>query len=143
LSGFFFTLFGQVLSVVSWDTALALKLQEDSPDSADPAERALGAVSQGEAGADVIVQGALIALTVLGIVRKKFYGYVAGMAQAVIWIYVTLLVTFQRVTFFTWGLSPDLSRAAHVAPLMVLFALVPGVLVLIALTANRGYFDPR
>ena len=71
VAGLLLTLFAQGLSVVSWKTALAMNLQEDSPDSTDPAERALGAVSQGEAVADVIVQGTLILITLVGIVRRK------------------------------------------------------------------------
>ena len=140
LSGFIFTLFGQGLSVLSWDTALALGLQEDSRTSPDIVERSIGAMSQGEAGADFLVQGALFLLTIIGIFRRKFYGYVAGMAQGVLWIYVTFMVIFQRLTFYTWGLVPDLSRAEYVAPIMFLAAMVPGIFTLYVLEKNRSWF---
>ncbi len=94
--GGFFTIIAQGLSFWKWDTALALRLQEDSRTSPDPAERTVGAMSQGEAGADVIVHGTLIVLAAAGILWKHPVGFVAGMAQGILWVYVTFMVVLQR-----------------------------------------------
>lgn len=131
---------GQVLSLTSWDTAVAVGLQEDSPTSDSMVERTMVAVSWGEAGADVPVQGTLIVLIVVGIVRRRPFGFVAGVGLGILWIYVTPMICLQRVGLYTWGLEPDLARLAHVGPLMVLFAAVPGIVLLVCMVANRWFF---
>ena len=57
VGGGLFTLFGQVLSLVSWDTALRLRLQEDARRSRDPVERTMLAMllAVGIPGALVVV----------------------------------------------------------------------------------------
>ncbi|UCG88421.1 MAG: hypothetical protein JSW71_07730, partial [Gemmatimonadota bacterium] len=115
-SGLFITIFGQALSLVSWDTAFSLGLQEDSPHSADIVERMMVAISWGEAGTDVLVQGILLVMVLTGILRRRQFGFLAGIGQAIIWIYVTLLVTLQRIALYNWDLVPDLSRAKYLGP---------------------------
>lgn len=140
-SGLFVTLFGQALSILSWDTALSLGLQDDSPHSDDIVERMMMAISWGEAGADVLVQGTLIILTVVGIFLRRRFGYVAGVGLAIIWIYVTFLITLESIALHTWGLVPDLSRAQHVGPLIGVLVGIPGVVSLVCLMANRAFFE--
>lgn len=140
VSGGVFTVFAQGLSLLKWDTALRLRLQEDSPASRDPVEKAVGAMSQGEAGADVVVQGTLIAVSVAGILLRHPAGFVAGIAQGVIWVYVTIMVLLQRWMLRRWGVVNDLSRLKHVAPAMILAAGVPGAAMIVCLVANRGFF---
>jgi hypothetical protein len=134
---------GQVVSVLSWDTALSLGLQEDSPHSADIVERMVGAISWGEAVADVPVQGTLIILTLIGILRRRRFGFVAGVALATIWIYVAIMIPAQRIGLYSWGVVSDLSRAQYVGPLMVGLVGIPGVISLICLIANRQFFEPQ
>lgn len=140
VSGGFFTIFAQGLSFFRWDRALKLRLQEDSPASPDPVEKTMGAISQGEAGADLIVQGALIIAAFAGILLRHPAGFVAGIAQGVLWIYVTGMVLFQRWMLFRWGVVRDLSRLKAVGPVMVLAAGVPGAVLILCLAANRGWF---
>lgn len=135
-----FTIFAQGLSLLNWDAALSIRLQEDSRTSEDPVEKTIGAMSQGEACADVIVQGTLVILTCAGIFLRHPIGWVAGMAQGVLWIYVTFLVLFQRWMFFRWGVVKDLARLKQVGPIMVLAGGVPGVAMIVCLVANRGFF---
>jgi hypothetical protein len=140
-SGLFLTIFAQTLSFFSWDTALSLGLQEDSPYSADIVERMMMAISWGEAGTDLLVQGTLIVLTLIGILRRRQFGFLAGFGQAIIWIYVTLLIILQRIALFNWDLVSDLSRAKSVGPVIFVFVGIPGVLMLVCLTANRQFFE--
>lgn len=140
VGGGMFTIFGQALSVLSWDTALRLRLQEDSRTSRDPVERTMGAMSQGEACADVIVQGTLIFVSCAGILLRHPVGFVAGVAQGVIWVYVTFLVLFQRWMLYRWRVVNDMARLKHVGPAMVLAAGIPGILMIVCLVANREFF---
>ncbi len=137
--GGIFTTLGQALSLLSWNTAVRLRLQEDSQTSTDPVERTIGAMSQGEAIADVIVQGSLVVIAFAGILFRHPAGFVAGIAQGVIWVYVTLLVLAQRWMLFRWGVVNDRARLKHVALPMVLFAGMPGVLIIVCLIANREF----
>jgi len=131
---------GQVLSLTSWDTAVAVGLQEDSPTSDSVVDRTMVAVSWGEAGADVPVMGALIVLIVVGIVRRRPFGFVAGVSLGILWIYVTPMILLQRGGLYTGGLEPDLARRAHVGPPMVLGGAVPGLILLVCMVANRRFF---
>jgi len=140
LSGSVFTMFAQGLSFLNWEAALSMRLQEDSRTSGDPVEKTMGAMSQGEAGADVIVQGALIILSFAGIFLRHPFGWVTGLAQGVLWIYVTFMVLFQRWMLFRWGVVKDLRRFKQVAPIMVLAAGLPGVVMIVCLVVNRDYF---
>ena len=141
VGGGVFTIFGQALSLLSWDTALRLGLQEDSKQSPDPVERTIGAMSQGEALADVIVQGIIIVLAFAGILLKHPAGFVAGIAQSVIWLYVTFMVLSQRWMLYRWGVVKDMARLKHVTLPMVLFAGIPSVLMILCLVANKGFFS--
>jgi uncharacterized membrane protein YuzA (DUF378 family) len=140
VTGLVFTLFAQALSFFAWDTAFSLGLQEDSRTSADVVERAIGAMSWGEAGADVLVQGTLIILTLIGIFQQRPFGFVTGVALAIIWIYVALMIPLQRIGFYKWDVVPDLSRAAYVTPIALILIGIPGVVSLICLVANRDFF---
>ncbi len=135
-----FTLFGQSLSLLHWDAALRLRLQEDSRSSRDPVERTMGAVSQGEALADVIVQGTLVILAFAGILLRHPAGFVAGIALGIIWVYVTFLVLSQRWMLYRWGVVDDMARMKQVGPAMVLAVGIPGILMIVSLVANRGFF---
>ena len=140
VGGGVFTIFGQGLSLFNWDAALRLRLQEDSRRSQDPLERTMGAISQGEAVADVAVQGVLILLSFVGILLRNPVGFVAGIAQGVIWIYATFLVLAQRWMLYRWGIVNNLARLKHVAPAMLLAGGIPGALMIICLVANIGFF---
>jgi len=140
ITGLIFTLFAQALSFFAWDAAYSLGLQEDSRHSADVVERAMAAMSWGEAGADVFVQGSLILLTLIGIWKRRPFGFVCGVTLATIWIYMTFVIPLQRIGLYRWGVAADLSRAQYVTTLMIVLIGLPGVLSLICLTANRAFF---
>jgi hypothetical protein len=141
ISGLVMLVFMQALSFFAWDTALSLGVQEDSRNATDIVERTMGAVSWGEAGVDFSVQGTLIILTLIGILRRRQLGFVCGVTLMTMWIYLTISLTLQRIGLYYWDIVPDLSRAKHVGPLMVAIWGIPGVISLICLTANRDFFN--
>jgi hypothetical protein len=141
ISGLVLLLFAQALSFFAWDAAFSLGVQEDSRNSTDLVERTMGAISWGEAGADVLVQGTLIILTLIGILRRRQFGFVTGVTLTTIWIYVTLMIPLQRIGLYNWGVVPDLSRAKLVGPLMVALWGIPGVVSLSGRSANRDFFS--
>ena len=132
---------GQALSFFAWDVALSLGLQEDHPESTDVVELTMGAVSWGEAITDTLVQGTLVIVTLIGILRQRQYGYVAGMALYALWVYVTMMATFQRVGLYQWGLVSDFSRLKSVGIPMAIFWGIPGIISIICLKANRSFFS--
>jgi hypothetical protein len=141
ISGLVMLLFAQALSFFAWDAAFSLGLQEDSRNSTDIVERTIGAMSWGEAGADALVQGTLIILTLIAILRRRRFGFVTGVTLAIIWIYATFVITLQRIGLYYWGVVPDLSRAKIYGPVMVALWGIPGVISLICLIENRDFFS--
>jgi hypothetical protein len=139
-SGLGFTLAAQGISFFDWQAALSLGVQEDRGDSPDMVERTMAAVSWGEAGADVAVQGSLIVLALIGIFLKRWWGWAAGVAQSVIWVYVTMMASLQRLGLHRLGVEPDLARFEYVFPVMLMGIGLPGVVMLVCLVANRRVF---
>ena len=141
ITGILFTLLGQAVSLISWDTAISLGLQEDSPHTADMVTKMMVAVSWGESGADVIVQGSLIILTIVGIFLRRRFGFVTGIMLAGIWIYVTFLIILQRISLYKWGLVSDLSRVNQIWLLMIVAAGIPSIVFLVCLLQNHEFFS--
>ena len=131
---------GQALSLVAWDAALSLGLQEDARESTDLVELTFGAVSWGEAVADVVVQGPLLTLTVSGIICRRPVGFVAGVTMFTSWIYAAVMLSFQRVGLYNWGMVADLSRFQSVGLPMLFLVGIPGLVSLVCLDANKAYF---
>ena len=72
IMAFFLGVGGQGLSVISWDTALSLGLQEDDPESENVMERSLVPIEWGTAMADVILQTTFILLAFYGLFRRRW-----------------------------------------------------------------------
>jgi len=132
---------GQCISFFVWNAALSCGLQEDDPNSSDMVEATfLAAISWGAAGADTLVQGTLVILTLIGIFRQKEFGYFTGNALFIIWIYDTIMLTLERIAVYKWDIEPDLSRALYIGPLMTLIWGIPGVISIACLAVNWSYF---
>jgi hypothetical protein len=82
----------------------------------------------------------LIILTLIGILRRRQFGYVAGVTLFTIWICTTLMLTLQRIGLYNWGLVPDLSRTKYIGIAMVALYGIPGVILLICLSTNQDFF---
>ena len=141
ISGGLFILFGQALSFFAWDVAYSLGFQEYSTESSDVVERTIAGMSWGEACADTFVQGTLVILTLIGILRRRRFGFTTGISLAILWIYYTFLIPVSRIGLYNWGVASDLSQAKLMGLVFILLCGIPGVILPICLVANRQFFE--
>ena len=119
----------QAYSLLNWDVAVDLGLQNESF-TGDAAERAWAQESWGVAIADMLwpLPIGIVALT--GILRRRFYGFAAGLMELSIGIYFPLVFAFQR-----WETYPETVVVA------IFLWTIPSLLGIIGLWVNRGYFE--
>jgi|GEM_PF-507004 len=131
---------GQTLSIISWDTANSLGLQEDHPDSKDVMERSLVPVEWGTAMADVILQTLVILLAMYGIIRKHWIGLATATIEFGILIYAALFFFFQRYGIKVWE-TGDWTHWQSLATYFLIFTFCLGLLGLVCLWSNRKYYN--
>jgi hypothetical protein len=120
---------GQAYSLLDWDGAVDLGLQNDRF-TGDDVERTWAEESRGVARADVVWLLPVWIVAFIGVMRKRFYGFAAGLMELSIGVYFPLVFAFQR-----WEDYPGTVIAA-----IFLFA-IPSLLGIIGLWANRKYFE--
>ena len=120
---------GQAYSLLDWDGAVALGLQNDRF-TGDAVEQTWAKENWGIAAADMLWPLPLCIIAFWGLVRKKPYGYAAGLMEFAIGVYFPLVFTFNR-----WSDYPGTAFAA-----LALF-LIPSLLGTAGLWANRGAFE--
>jgi hypothetical protein len=118
----------QAYSLFNWDHAVDLGLQNERF-SGGPAERAWAKESWGLAVADMIWPLPIGIVALVGIFRKRLFGLVAGSMELAIGAYYPLFFAFQRWSTFR-----------GTALVAICLWLVPSLLGLIGLWANRDYF---
>lgn len=123
-----FAWFTQFYSLINWEGALKLGLQNESLQG-DAVEVALANVEKGVALADMVWPLPLTILALVGLLYRKFYGWVAAMMTFAICVYFPLFFAFQK-----WNHYPDTVLAAF-----FLFAL-PSITGIISLWATRSSF---
>ena len=119
----------QAYSLFDWESAVGLGIQNESF-TGDAAERAWALESWGLAIADLLWPLPVTIVGLIGIKRRRFYGFVAGMMAFSIGIYFPLFFAFQR-----WATNPGTVITA-----LALFAL-PSLLGILGLWANRHAFE--
>jgi hypothetical protein len=118
----------QAYSLLNWDRAVDLGLQNERF-SGGPAERAWAKESWGVAMADMIWPLPIGIVALVGIFRKRLYGFVAAFMELAIGVYFPLFFAFQRWSTF---------RGTAITA--VLLWGVPSLLGIVGLWANRDYF---
>lgn len=118
----------QIYSLVNWEGALSLGLQNESF-SGPPVEQALANVEWGIAMADIFWPLPLTIIAFVGLLKMRLIGFVTAMMNFAICVYFPLFFAFQR-----WDTHLMTALAA-----LVLFAL-PSLLGIIGLWANREIF---
>ena len=118
----------QSYSLINWEGALELGLQNESFNG-DPVEQALADVERGVALADIFWALPITIIALIGVLRKRLYGFMAAMMVFAICVYFPLVFAFHR-----WDSHMMTALAA-----IILFA-VPSLLGILGMWANRKLF---
>lgn len=122
---------GQAYSLIDWDGAVELGLQNDRF-TGDEIERTWAKENWGIAVADMLWPVPIGIIALVGLLRRKFYGFAAGLMEFSIGVYFPLVFSINR-----WS---DLSGTAIVA--LCLF-LIPSLLGIAGLWFNRHAFEQK
>jgi hypothetical protein len=85
----------QAFSLLDWDRAVDLGLQNERFGE-DPAERAWATESRGLALADIVWPLPVTIVALVGLLRRRHYGLVAGVMAFAIGVYFPIFFAFQR-----------------------------------------------
>ena len=121
----------QAYSLFNWESAVKLGLQNGSF-SGDVVDRALASKERGEALADLLWPLPIAIVALVGILKKRFVGFVAAMMEFAICIYFPLFYVFQM-----W----ETHRATAVGA--VILWGIPSILGILGLWANRHLFQKQ
>ena len=119
----------QAYSLYNWESAVELGLQNGSFNG-DDVEQALAAKERGEALADMLWPLPIAIIALIGLLRKKFFGFTAAMMEFAICVYFPLFYIFQL-----WNTNIDTAIGA-----VILWA-IPSLLGIVGLWYNREYFN--
>jgi hypothetical protein len=119
---------GQLYSIIDWEGAVRLGLQNERF-GGDPVEEAWARESWGVALADMLWPLPIAVVALVGLVRRRFYGFVAGFMELAIGVYFPLFFAFQR-----WTTFPGTATFA------LLLWGVPSLIGIIGLWSNREEF---
>jgi hypothetical protein len=120
---------GQAYSLFNWENAVEIGLQNESFTS-DPVERAWALESWGVAMADMLWPLPLTVMALIGVWRKRFWGFACSLMALSIGVYFPIFFAFQRWNTF---------RGTAVVALV--YWSVPALLGLAGLWANRRWFS--
>ena len=120
---------GQAYSLLDWDSAVDLGLQNERF-TGDAVERTWAHESWGVAAADMLWPVPIGIVALIGLLRKKFFGFAAGLMELSTGVYFPLVFTFQRWT----------SYPGTVITAICLF-MIPSLSGIMGLWANRTYFE--
>ena len=118
----------QGYSLIDWEGAIKLGVQDDSF-TGDMLEQTMADIERGVAIADILWAFPLTLVAFVGILRKKFIGFIAAMMVFAICVYFPLFYIFREST-----------RTEIVLVLIFLWA-IPSLLGIIGLWTNRKSFE--
>lgn len=124
----FFAWFMQAYSLFDWEAAVNLGVQNERF-TGDAAERAIADVERGVAIADIIWALPITLIAFIGLLRKKYIGFIAAMMAFAICVYFPLFYLFRVSMNF------DIVLAA------IFLWAIPSFLGIIGLWVNRGLFN--
>jgi hypothetical protein len=131
---------GQVLSLLNWDLAIRLQLQENDPGSPDIVQRVLAQIEWGVCVADVFFVLPLFVVGLAGVILRRHWGMVTGMMAAICWIYMFVAYTAQRFAVVFRGGMGQWSDYAGIIAGFALLCLGPCLLIIWGLGANANRF---
>ncbi len=118
----------QAYSLLDWEAAVDLGLQNERF-TGDAAERALADVEKGVAIADIVWALPLTIIAFIGLLRKKFIGFITAMMVFAICVYFPMFYLFRE------------SMDTETAMTAVFLWAVPSLLGIIGLWTNKGFFS--
>jgi hypothetical protein len=125
----FFGWIMQAYSLLDWESAVKFGLQNNSF-YGDGIEQVNANKERGEAIADLLWPFPLTIIAFIGLIRNKFYGFVAAMMEFAICIYFPLFYIFQL-----WNTHLETAIVA------VILWGIPSLLGIIGLWSNRKIFQ--
>ena len=117
----------QTYSLLDWEAAVKLGVQNESF-TGDAAERAIADVERGVAIADILWVLPITIVAFIGLLRKKFVGFVAAMMVFAVCVYFPLFYAFRISMNF------DIVLAA------IFLWAIPSLLGILGLWMNRKIF---
>ena len=117
----------QIYSLIDWEGAVKLGVQDESF-RGDMAERTLADVERGVAIADILWALPITIVALIGLLRKKFIGFIAAMMAFAVCVYFPLFYAFRE------SMSFDIVLAA------IFLWAVPSLLGIYSLWINRNLF---
>lgn len=118
----------QGYSLLDWDAAVALGVQNERF-TGDAAERAIADVERGVALADIVWALPLTIMAFMGLLRKRFIGFITAMMVFAICVYFPLFYLFRE------SMDTETVLAA-----LFLWA-IPSLLGIIGLWVNKEIFN--
>jgi len=118
----------QAYSLFYWEGAVKLGVQNESF-TGDVAERAIADVERGIAIADILWALPITIIAFIGLIRKKFIGFVAAMMVFAVCVYFPLFYAFRESMNF------DIVLTA------IFLWAIPSLLGIIGLWSNRKLFN--
>ncbi|MBI4617327.1 MAG: hypothetical protein HY720_27200, partial [Planctomycetes bacterium] len=134
---------GQSLSLVSWDLACRLGLQENRFDDPDVLERAAAHFEWGSCAADVLVVLPLLILGFVGVACRRHWGAVAALMAAACWIYAFFDYTVDRYSLAVRGGLVPWEKYSGIVLAYGLLGALPSALVVVGIAANMDRFAAR
>ena len=117
----------QAYSLINWEGAVKLGLQDDSF-TGGLTEQAMADVERGVAVADILWALPLTLIAFIGLVKKKFIGLVAAMMVFAVCIYFPLFYAFRE------------SASSEIVLGVIFLWAVPSLIGIIGLWSNRSLF---
>lgn len=133
---------GQGLSLIDWDLAVWLQVQESDPRSSNIVERVLSRVEWGITVADLALVVPLFVVGFAGVVLRRLWGAIGGMMAAGCWVYMFVGYAAQNYGLTVLSrIRPWDSTPAIMGGVLV---LLPCALIILGLGTNIDRFaSPR
>ena len=117
----------QIYSLIDWEGAVKLGVQNESF-TGNIAERAIADVERGIAIADILWVLPITIIAFIGLLQKKFIGFVAAMMVFAVCVYFPLLYAFRE------------SMSLDIVLVVIFLWAIPSLLGIFCLWINRKLF---
>lgn len=118
----------QIYSLIDWEGAIKFGVQDESF-TGDMAERAMADVERGVAIADILWALPITIIAFIGLLQKKFIGFIAAMMTFAVCVYFPLFYIFRKSTSF------------DIVLVVTFLWAVPSLLGIYGLWMNRNLFN--